>query len=269
MIRSMTAFGNARAESDLGTISVDLRSVNNRYLDLTLRIPEEMRFVESALRERLTTRLQRGKVELRLSFTKKMQNQQQPLQAEFLQRIADDLALARSIIPDVPAPRLSELSSAHHQEATQADLDAWQALCIEAFDLALNELQASRQREGKRLADNMLEIAAEVDNIATRVETHMPQILIDQQQKISERLHEALMGISPEGFDLISGEELSARIAQEASLFSMRIDVAEELTRLRSHVKELDHILAAEATSDKKARAKAAVVNAWTFYSKR
>jgi len=252
MIRSMTAFGNTRAESEFGSISIDLRSVNNRYLDLSLRLPEDMRFLESTLRERLNTSLQRGKVELRLSFIRPQTTQQTPLQTELLQKAADDLELARRFIPDVPAPTLHELQQASRQETAETDQEAWQALGLSACDAALKELLEARTREGRRLADTMLDTAKAIDEIVERVETHMPQILQEQQQKIAERLHEALHTISPDGFDLISGDELSARIAQEASLFSLRVDVAEELTRLRSHVKELEHILSATSEASPK-----------------
>lgn len=253
MIRSMTAFGSARADSDIGTISIDLRSVNNRYLDLNLRLPEDMRFVESALRERLSSALQRGKVELRLSFIRKPQQDVSGLQTQLLQKIADDLAQVRRLIPDAPAPSLSEIAASHHQ-TLETDQEAWQALSIEVCNLALDELVAAREREGQRLAQDMLEIANSISAIVDQVETHMPQILLDQQQKISERLREALLSVSPEGFELISGEELSARIAQEASLFSLRVDVAEELTRLRSHVKELELILGGNGNTKSKAK---------------
>ena len=254
MISSMTAFGSARAESELGSITIDLRSVNNRYLDLNLRIPEELRFLEAPIRERLSESLQRGKLELRLSFHKNLLVQKSRLDAAYLERLAEELALARRFIPDTPAPQLHELMQSQQQEQTQDKAEQWQATCLEALHQALQDFQAARQREGQRLAADMLAIAEDIRRIVDDVEQHIPQMLQDQHTKISERLRDSLSSAHPEGFTHISGEELSARIAQEASLFSLRVDVAEELTRLRSHLKELQLILQGKETGAKRQR---------------
>ncbi|MGG4774547.1 YicC family protein [Alcaligenaceae bacterium 429] len=254
MISSMTAFGSARAESELGSITIDLRSVNNRYLDLNLRIPEELRFLEAQVRERLSESLQRGKIELRLSFHKNLLVQKSRLDPAYLEKLAAELALARSFIPDTPAPKLQELMQSQQQEQTQEKAEQWQATCLEALGQALQDFQAARLREGERLAADMLTIAEDIQRIVADVEQHIPQMLQDQQNKISDRLRESLNLANPEGFSHISGEELSARIAQEASLFSLRSDVAEELTRLRSHLKELQHILQGKDTGNKRQR---------------
>jgi uncharacterized protein (TIGR00255 family) len=116
-------------------------------------------------------------------------------------------------------------------------------MCLEATDVALAELQAAREREGQRLAGIMLESASEVAAIVDQVERNLPAILAEHQEKLGNKLRDALQAASPEGYAQISGPELSARIAQEASLFSLRIDVAEELARLRSHIAELQHLL--------------------------
>lgn len=250
----MTAFGSARAESELGSITIDLRSVNNRYLDLNLRIPEELRFLEAQVRERLSESLQRGKIELRLSFHKNLLVQKSRLDPAYLEKLAAELALARSFIPDTPAPKLQELMQSQQQEQTQEKAEQWQATCLEALGQALQDFQAARLREGERLAADMLSISADIQRIVEEVEQHVPQMLQDQQNKISDRLRESLHLANPEGFSHISGEELSARIAQEASLFSLRSDVAEELTRLRSHLKELQHILQGKDTGNKRQR---------------
>lgn len=255
MIRSMTAFGSARAESDVGTVTVDLRSVNNRYLDLNFRLPEELRFTEAALREVLSEQVQRGKLELRLSFSKAHDQSSSSLNPELLQRIAQDLKHARQFIPDTPAPRLADLRLSDSQESLQQHAETWQQTAVSALKLALADLDAARSREGARLATAMLELSADIARITDEVAAHMPQILADQQQRITERLHERLSQVCPEGFANISGEELTARLASESTLFALRSDVAEELTRLRSHLSELDSILqGADAPSKNKNR---------------
>ncbi|NGR06623.1 YicC family protein [bacterium SGD-2] len=248
MIRSMTAFGSAKAETDQGTLNIEIRSVNSRFLDLNFRFPEELRMLEAPLREQISRAVTRGKVDVRLSYVRNILPDAAALDPTALTRMAELLAAARAVIPDVQAPRLNELLNAA-QGGTGAPLDAetWNAMATEACGKALAELQAAREREGARLAEIMHDCARAMDTIVDEVERSLPHILEEHQQKLAQRLKDALLAASPDGFALITGEELSARIAQETSLFSLRIDVAEELARLRSHIAELSHILAGEA----------------------
>lgn len=243
MIRSMTAFGSARAESEHGSVTVEARSVNSRYLDLSFRLPEDLRLAEGGMRERIGQVIKRGKVEIRANYLRSVQQGAVALDADYLLSVAQQLDAARRIIPDVAAPRLSELLNGSNGAATAFDPEVWVAMCLEATDLALAELQAAREREGQRLAGIMLESASEVAAIVDQVERNLPAILAEHQEKLGNKLRDALQAASPEGYAQISGPELSARIAQEASLFSLRIDVAEELARLRSHIAELQHLL--------------------------
>src|SRR3546814_2423930 len=110
------------------------------------------------------------------------------------------------------------------------------ALCGQATTQAVAELLAAREREGRRLADMMLACASDITAIVDQVEADLPALLAEHHEKIASKLRDALTAVSPDGFAQISGAELTARIAQEASLFSLRIDVAEELSRLRSHI---------------------------------
>lgn len=249
MIRSMTAFANTRTELELGTITMEMRSVNNRYLDLHLRLPEELRFSEATIREQLNRDLQRGKVELRVSFQRAFRADKNQLHPELLQQLAVQLTQARAVIPDIPAPSLSEVIALNQQEQG-LDHESWLPAIKQSLKAALHDLDQAKKREGHRLATVMLEVAQLMTQRVNEVESHLPTLLAEHQQKITSRLTEALNAISPEGFTQISGTELSARIAQESSLFSLRIDVAEEITRLRSHIKELSHILSTGNTAD-------------------
>lgn len=251
MIRSMTAFANARTELAEGTVSMEIRSVNNRYLDLYVRIPEELRFSEATLREQLSHAISRGKVELRVNFQRAFSNDAQQLNPDLLSMLASQLQAAREVIADIPAPRLGEVIALNQQEQG-LDHDVWQPALTQCMAQALLDLHAAKEREGQRLAEVMLEAAKQMAVVIDEVETHLPELLTEHQQKITTRLTEALLAVSPDGFQLISGEELSARIAQESSLFSLRIDVAEEITRLRSHLKELALILTTGQSGAKK-----------------
>lgn len=242
----MTAFGSARAESQHGSVAVEFRSVNSRFLDVGFRLPEDLRMAEGLIREQLGQYVKRGKIEVRINYTRPDARATPALDPEVLTHTARALALAREHIPDAAPPSLTELLAASRGADSTGgfDPDIWLPLCEQATVAALRELQAAREREGQRLADMMLGCASTVAGIVDEVSQALPGILAEQQRKIADRLRDALLAASPDGFAQISGEELSARIAQEASLFSLRIDVAEELSRLQSHIAELRHLLA-------------------------
>lgn len=252
MIRSMTAFGNARADLEQGTLALELRSVNSRYLDLYFRLPDELRHVETPLRELLTTSLGRGKIEVRASYTRNAGAELATLDPAWLQHLAGQLQAARGVLPDVAAPRLAELFNWPGQRGNDAlDPQVWGAACLQAAKQALAQLQEGREREGQRLAATMLECADGVARIVESVEAHLPQLLADHREKLATKLRESVEAAFPGGFTHISGPELSERLAQEANLFALRIDVAEELARLRSHLEELRHLLGGGAAKGK------------------
>lgn len=244
MIRSMTAFGAARAESEAGTLSIEFRSVNSRFLDINMRLPDDLRMLEGMLREKLSHALKRGKIDVRVNYSRASAEGLNAVDDSYLNEIAQQLQRARQVIADLAPPSFADLLKACNAGNGHAfDMEVWTAMGSQAADEALHELQANREREGRRLADMMMECAADIQRIVGEVEQQLPSILEEHQQKLAEKLRDALEGASPGGLAQISGEELSARIAQETSLFAMRVDVAEELSRLRSHVGELHHLL--------------------------
>ncbi len=250
MIRSMTAFGNGRADSAHGSVTIEFRTVNSRYLDINFRLPDDLRMIEGLIRENLGRVIARGKVDIRVNYTKPEAKSLPALDAAYLASVAEQLQVARRVIPDVPAPNLHQLVDVSNSTGnTDFDPEIWSAMSLEATKHALAQLQAAREREGQRLADIMLECARQAAGIVDDVEANLPTILSDHREKIVNKLRDALMAVSPDGFSQISGAELSARIAQEASFFALRIDVAEELARLRSHIAELQHLLGTGQTS--------------------
>lgn len=255
MISSMTAFSNFKTEFDDGTLQVELRCVNNRYLDLSLRMSEDFRSIEDKLRELVAQHIHRGKLELKLSFKSKQIKDKFELEPKTLDRVVEEIDKLRAYFPDMPTPGFSDilalgqeiqaLDEINDKEQSE-DAARWQniyATTLDTVALALNEFVAMRQREGSRLAETMSGYADEILNIVLQLESQQEQLLESQKEKIQQRLSEALQTIAPNGFELISGEELSMRIAQESSLFGMRVDIAEEITRLKSHTTELQQLL--------------------------
>ncbi len=249
MIRSMTAFGSARAESEAGAVTVEFRTVNSRFLDVNLRLPDDLRSAEGLLREQLGQAVKRGKVDIRVNYALAQRHEAPVVDPVYLREVAQQLQAARRVIPDLAAPSLADLlKGAASPDAQVFDAEAMTALCQSACRQALDDLQANREREGRRLSDTMLQCAADISGIVDAVEEELPRLLAEHRDKLATRLREALEAAHPAGFEHISGAELSARISQETSLFSLRIDVAEEIARLRSHVGELAHLLSSPAS---------------------
>lgn len=243
MICSMTAFGAARASAEVGTVSVELRSVNNRYLDVNLRLPEELRQIEGPLRERLAKAVKRGKVDVRVNYQRAAQTSSTGLDTQYLAELARQLQMAREVLPDTRPPTLFELMRANDTGSREDDSEAWHKLSLEVVDAALVDFQQQRRREGEQLAQAMQGYTQQITAIVELAENALPQIQAAYRERLTNKLRDALEAVSPTGFENIGGAELSARISQESMLFSLRVDVAEELTRLRAHLSELERLL--------------------------
>lgn len=243
MIHSMTAFGSARIESEQASLTVEFRTVNSRFLDISIRMPDEFRFLETQIREQISRYVVRGKIDVRLSYARQTDTTSSELDPIQLEHLANQLALARQRIPDVVAPRLLDLLADQTDRSASLDIELWTQMCNQACQQALDQLKEARRREGQRLSAMMLSTAQEMSAIVDTAEQHLPVLTQAYHERITTRIRDVLTSVSPDGFSQISGAELSARIAHEASLFSLRNDIAEELARLRSHLKELDHLL--------------------------
>lgn len=243
MIKSMTAFGSGKSEHSFGSVTVELRSVNSRFLDIQFRLPDELRLAEHPIKERLSAELSRGKVEVRVHFNRAQSSEQSEISEDALRHVADQLLRIRRFLPETSAPSLTDVLSISGTQHTQIDPDVWLSACQEACHRALEELSAGRLREGQRLAQAMLETAEQINLIICEVGQKMPELLASQKERLAQKLRETIQHAFPAGFTHISGAELSERLASESSLFALRIDVAEELARLKSHLTELEFLL--------------------------
>ena len=246
MIASMTAFGQGKFTARCGVIAVEIKAVNSRYLDVLFRMPDEMRLAEQPIRERLTKGLTRGKIEVRASFARPATETEQQLSHAAMQRVASQLAHIRTVLPDTESPRFNEVIHLAGGQQMQIEPEEWAQACLAALEPALAQLLEGRLREGARLALAMLETARQVSAIVHEVETLMPVLLATQREKLAQKLKDTLHSAFPAGFTHISGAELFERIASESSLFALRIDVAEELARLKSHLTELEYLLSGQ-----------------------
>lgn len=244
MIHSMTAFGSARADVAQGTLALEIRSVNSRFLDLYFKLPEELRHAEAPLRDMLTAAFSRGKVEIRASFVRQDKGDATKLDTQWIAQLAQQYAAARAVMPDLAPPRMIELLNWPGQRSTEAfDAEAWVQACLGAASEVIEQLKSARRREGERLSQVMLDCADGAGVIVEQVSAHLPTMLQEHREKLALKLRDSVSAAFPSGFANISGAELSERLSQEATLFALRIDVAEELARLRSHLTELRLIL--------------------------
>ncbi|WJF90948.1 YicC/YloC family endoribonuclease [Paraburkholderia bonniea] len=252
MIYSMTGYASATRELAAATqaggasVTVELRTVNSRFLDLNFRMPEEVRSCEPTLREMLMSKLSRGKVDIRIN----VQRSEQGTNAGSVNRDAlDQLALleraALSVFPEAERLRTGEILRwpgvlAESGVAAEMLRDA----VLACGKQALTELIDVRGREGAQLAAMLLGNVTEMEAIVAQITPLVPELITKHQQKIVERLQAALGVALPEGTTAsISREEIAERIRQEVTMYGIRIDITEELSRLSAHLGETRHVI--------------------------
>ncbi|PLZ00383.1 YicC family protein [Burkholderia sp. WAC0059] len=252
MIYSMTGYASATRElaaaSGTGgvSVSVELRTVNSRFLDLNFRMPEDVRACEPTLREMLMTRLSRGKVDIRINLQRSEQTANAgALNREALSQLATFERAVLNAFPEAGRLGAGEIlrwpgvlaeSSIAPETLRDAVLDCGRQALAELIDV--------RAREGAQLANVLLANVAEMETIVAKITPLVPELIVRHQQKIVERLEEALGIVVPEGSaGGVSREEIAERIRQEVTMYGIRIDVAEELARLTAHLGETRHVI--------------------------
>ena len=247
-ISSMTGYAVITRETSAGTVTIEIKSVNSRFLDLQFRLNDDLRAFEPMMREAIIGRLVRGKVECRLSFGRKQTGgTSQRLNIELLKSLAMLQAEVRSQFSSATALTVNELlrwpGVIEEAELGQDDLHEQAASAMQA---ALAAFVESREREGAALAASLLSRIDAMEDIVQRITPLIPQMIAQFQQKSIERLQDAL-GIALQKSGGISAalsqDEVIERVRQEVTLYGIRIDVAEELTRLATHLSETRHIL--------------------------
>jgi uncharacterized protein (TIGR00255 family) len=236
----MTGYAAASAGSPGGALSLELRSVNSRFLDLQFRISDELRAHEPALRELITQRIARGKVDCRLSLAPGTGERTTRLNTEAIERLKALADAAKKAFPDAAPLRLADLLRWPGAIAEDADEEGLRAAVSGLCRRALDELVATRSREGAKLVAGILERVRAMREQLEKVSPLLPEALAAYQAKITERLREAI------------GSADDERIRAEVALFAGRGDVAEELERLSTHLDEVERALRAGGTVGKR-----------------
>jgi len=233
MIYSMTGYAIATKESSQGALSLELRSVNHRYLDIQFRLPDKFRVLEPSMRELITSKLNRGKIDCYMSFNQLSANEEtQKINTELLQRLLELNHTVKTALPD-------------SQSLSVADILRWPSilkteilpnddlcnLCKELLENTLDELTAARAREGEKLKIILLERLASMRQLTAEAAPLIPALAIAFQEKIRAKLNDAIIN---------SGDD---RIRQELVLFASKIDIDEEISRLETHFDEVERVL--------------------------
>ena len=232
MIRSMTAFASGERPARIGgTLGCELRAVNHRYLELSVRLPEELRGAEPALRERIAARISRGKVELGLRYRAGAGTGELRIN----DRLVGQLAMVRKTIgglfPDMKVDLTELLRFPGVLDDGGVDLPSLQADAVALLESTLDEFVAARGREGEKLAAVMRERIDGIERIVAQVRQWLPEIRAALRAKLDARLADLKLPLDP------------GRLEQEVVLNLQKIDVDEELDRLDSHVSEARRVL--------------------------
>ena len=253
-VSSMTGFALARRDHRVGAVILEIRSVNSRYLDPQFRLSDELRAGEAVLREAITARVARGKLDVRYYIHRNAGPSQGLVAADRM--LAQLEALDRSVRTKLPDARPLSVSEVLHWpgvlESGEIDVEEVLDLTRSLAADALTQLGEARGREGERLAATIIERIGVMEAIVERLQPTVPRLVEAHQRKLEQRLAAAL-GVVFDAGDATADKaapttsvtrvEALDRIRQEITLYGTRIDVSEELARLQGHLVELRAIL--------------------------
>lgn len=230
MIRSMTAYASAEAVTPAGALTCELRTVNHRYLEISPRLPEDLRSFEPALRERIATRLSRGKVDV---IVRRGESRGESLQIDstMITRLSELASNLESRFPRMQIEFTELLRFPGVLQHAEADQEAQQTALLAVLDRALDALAATREREGAKLGEILHERLDGIERIVGDVRGWMPEIRVALRARLESRLADLKQPADP------------GRLEQELVLQVTRSDVDEELDRLSTHISETRRVL--------------------------
>jgi uncharacterized protein (TIGR00255 family) len=234
MICSMTAYARQEDRNEQGDLVWEIRSVNHRYLEVSVRLPEEFRALEPMVRERVSKRLSRGKVDCTLRFNPSSTNTAGVVVNERLAlQIMEAAAQIGHLMHEAVPPRTMDiLRWPGVLETAETDFSPLQKLAASLLDETLGSLVEARQREGGKLAELIRQRCASMHEEVVKVRALMPQVLEGLRERLKARLAE------------VSEELDEGRVEQEMVLLTQRLDVDEEMDRLNTHLDEVENVLA-------------------------
>ena len=237
MLKSMTGYGRVKEENDLREITVELRSVNHRYLDLNIKVPRIYGYLEDVVSKRAQAAIARGKVDIFVAVrAKEGADIKVTPNMAVIQGYVDAIKKVSEtygVSDEVSALSLLRLPDAMEQNKEEADADQLKAEVSAVLDRALEEYNAMREKEGARLVEDVIYRAGLISKAVDFVEQRSPDCVEEYRTRIAARMTE-----------ILDGSELAQqRILQEAALYADKVNVTEEIVRLRSHLAQLDTML--------------------------
>ncbi|NLC62172.1 MAG: YicC family protein [Gammaproteobacteria bacterium] len=233
MTRSMTAYAAAERQTAWGTLGCELRAVNHRFLELGTRLPDELRALEPALRERVSARVSRGKLDLTMRLRTVAQHALGVDEAA-LERLSALVQSLQSRFPGLTTEVTGLLQLPGVLQGPQVDAEALQAEALALLDEVLAQFLEARRREGDKLAAVIAERVDGIKQVVAQVRAMMPAIREGQRAKLEARVADLEQPLDP------------GRLEQELVLWLQKLDVEEELDRLDSHIEEIGRVLAAD-----------------------
>ncbi|MCH7821031.1 MAG: YicC family protein [Proteobacteria bacterium] len=236
MLHSMTGFARQSAESSIGTLSWELRTVNHRYLDVQFRLPDELRPKEQAFRQQVSAVLKRGKVDCSFHFRRAFdQHGDLKINTEFAKLIGTRLAeLSKSLPNSAPVNPIEVLRWPGVITDPETDAEPLYAEAITLLDQALDAIGAMRANEGERIAVMIESRCVDIVALAASVRERLPEVLVAAHAKQRERIDKLDIAADP------------SRLELELALIAQKLDIAEEVDRLDSHITEIRHVMASQ-----------------------
>ncbi len=233
MTVSMTAYGRAEYRDALGQASCEIRSVNHRYLEMSVRLPEELRALEQMLRDRISAKLKRGKVDCNIRFElNAVSSDSIPVNQELLDKLIDTTeATAKKLADSAPVNPLELLRWPGVLDREVADQETITKVVYQIVDEALEAVVATRAREGEKIRSMILERCDKSNAIVNSVREKMPGIIESLRVKYQQRAKELVTEIDHD------------RLEQELVMLSQKMDVAEEMERLHAHISEVARVM--------------------------
>ncbi len=232
MTYSMTAFARQEATTSWGVLTWELRSVNHRYLEIALRLPEELRSLEPRVRELIAARVARGKVDGSLRFqASEAVASKLEMDSEQVQRLLDASSHLRGVAIDIaPLRAIDVLRWPGVIKTPPLDVESLGARALEVLSASIEELVKTREREGKRTQEFMMQRLQGMEHMVIKAKELLPEMTRLYRERLDAKLKEIKQQLDP------------ARIEQEIVMFAQKVDVAEEVDRLSAHFSEIRRV---------------------------
>lgn len=246
MIKSMTGYGSAKGQADGFEITVELKSVNNRYLDTSVRMPRSFIFAEDAIKSVVQSHISRGKVDVFVSIDTSEADDMtvkvnKPLLKGYIDAI-NSISAEFALQNDLTALAVARFPDVLSVERRDVDAEAISAAICDVAERALCDFDAMRLREGEKLREDVLNRLGTIESYVTAVETEAPKTAADYRARLEQRMAEVL---GTAGID-------ESRILAEAAIFADHIAVDEETVRLRSHIAQLKTMINGSSPTGRK-----------------